>query len=135
VLDTKLVYDTPCSFVRQETTMESSMEIVMGDNGLLSLILTHGCRSRRIGTRRPWSAKPGTTRSTWAAHELTIRSTTLLPSLLPRFKHVKHLNFSQCCDQLQDSDLQLISECLKSLLVLSLGNPDEPQECISNLGF
>jgi len=110
------------------------MEIVMGDNGLLSLILTRLSepqdRYSASMVCKAWNAE-----LEWAVHELSVRSTTLLPSLLPRFKHVKHLKLDQCCDQLQDSDLQLISECHKSLLVLSLGSSDAPQVCISNLGL
>jgi len=70
-----------------------------------------------------------------AAHKLTIRSRTLLPSLLPRFKHVKHLDISRCFDQLQNSDLQMTSQCLETPVLFLLGSLLEPQKCISNLGF
>jgi hypothetical protein len=110
------------------------MEIATSDRGLLSQILT-----RLSGPQDLLSASMVCT--TWndvltqAAQKLTVRSRAFLPSLLPRFKHVKHLNLSQCIDQLQDEDLQMASESLNSLVILSLGNPDQPQECISNLGF
>jgi hypothetical protein len=114
--------------------MESSMEITISDRGLLSLILT-----RLSGPQDLLSASMVCTIwnevLTLAAKKLTIRSRALLPSLVSRFKHVKHLNLSECMDQLQDQDLQLASECLKNLVTLSLGNPDQPQECISNMGF
>jgi len=114
--------------------MESSMEITISDRGLLSLILT-----RLSGPQDLLSASMVCTIwnevLTLAAKKLTIRSRALLPSLVSRFKHVKHLNLSECMDQLEDQDLQLASECLKNLVTLSLGNPDQPQECISNMGF
>jgi len=110
------------------------MEITISDRGLLSLILT-----RLSGPQDLLSASMVCTIwnevLTLAAKKLTIRSRALLPSLVSRFKHVKHLNLSECMDQLQDQDLQLASECLKNLVTLSLGNPDQPQECISNTGF
>jgi len=111
------------------------MEIATSDRGLLSLILT-----RLSGPQDLLSASMVCT--VWndvltraAAKKLTIRSRVRLPSVLSRFKHVKHLNLSMCIDQLQDEDLEMASESLKNLSILTLGNPDEPQECISNLGF
>jgi len=110
------------------------MEIALRDRGMLSLILT-----RISGPQDQLSAsvvcKDWNDVLTLLAKKLTIRSRVLLPSLLPRFKHVKQLNLSQCIDQLYDHDLQMASECLQNLLTLSLGNPDQPQECISNSGF
>lgn len=114
--------------------MKSSNEIAMEDNELLSLVLT-----RLLEPQDRHSAsmvcKAWNDALQWSAHDLTVRSTTLLPSLLSRFKHVKHLKLDQCCDQLQDSDLELTSKCLKNLLIISVGNPDQPQLCISNLGL
>jgi len=110
------------------------MEITTSDRGLLSHILT-----RLSGPQDILSASMVCT--TWndvlsgAAKQIIFRSRARLPSLLTRFKHVKHLNLSYCVDQLQDQDLQFASESLKNLVILSLGNRDQPQECISNLGF
>jgi len=110
------------------------MEIATSDRGLLSHIL-----KRLSGPEDMLAASMVCTVwndvLTQAAQKLTIRSRALLPPLLSRFKHVKHLNLSPCVDQLQDEDLQRASESLKFLAILSLGNPDEPQESISNLGF
>lgn len=72
---------------------------------------------------------------TLLTRKLTIRSHELLPSLLTRFSLVKQLNLSRCIDQLHDRDLKMASVCLKNLHKLSLGSPDQPQECISNVGF
>jgi len=110
------------------------MEIAMRDGGLLSLILTR-LSERQDLLSASMACKKWNDVLTWAAHKLTIRSPTLLPYFLSRFKHLKHLNLAQCFDQLQDSDLEMPSECLKNLVILSLGNPEQPQECISNLGF
>lgn len=114
--------------------MKNRMEIVMGNRGLLSLILTPLSEPQdRYSASlvcRAWNDA-----IEWAVHKLSVRSTALLPSLLPRFKHVNHLQLDQCCDQLQDSDLQVISESLKSLLILSLGSPEQPQVCISDQGL
>jgi len=110
------------------------MEIALRDKGMLSLMLM-----RIEGPQDQLSAslvcKDWNEVLTSLAQRLTIRSRVLLPSLLPRFKHVKQLNLSRCTDQLHDQDLQMASKCLKNLRILSLGNPDQPQECISNAGF
>jgi len=114
--------------------MENSMEIVLSDRGMVSLILTRisGPQDRLSASMvcKDWNDV-----LTWLAQKLTIRSHVLLPSLLIRFKHVKQLNLSQCIDQLHDQDLKMASKCLKNLAILSLGNPNQPQECISNVGF
>jgi len=110
------------------------MEITTSDRGLLSHILT-----RLSGPQDILSASMVCT--TWndvlsgAAKQIIFRSRARLPSLLTRFKHVKHLNLSRCIDQLEDQDLQMASESLKDLAIFSLGNPDQPQESISNAGF
>lgn len=110
------------------------MEFTTSDRGLLSNILLRLSEKQDL-----LSASMVCT--TWndvltrAAQKLTIRSRELPPSLLNRFNHVNHLNFSQCIDQLQDQDLKTVSESLKNLVTLSLGNPDRPQELITNLGF
>lgn len=116
------------------TAMESSVEMAMADSGVLSRILTRLSETQDL-LSASMVCKQWNDVLTWASHKLTVRSTTLLPSLLSRFKYVRHLNFTPCCDQLQDSHLQLTSEYLKNLRILSLGNTDQPQECISNLGF
>lgn len=113
--------------------MESSMEAAMRDN-LLSCILSR-LLERKDRLSASMVCKSWNDVLTRAVHELTIRSRTHLPSLILRFKHVKHLNFYRCLDQLQDSDLQMISQYIETLGTLSLGNPSEPQKCISNLGF
>lgn len=85
------------------------------------------------------SAHSGTT----SIHVLLIsslagRQHSSLPLLLPCFRHITHLDFTPCCDELQDSHLQLASEWLKNLQTLSLGNLVPlagDQVCISNLGF
>lgn len=110
------------------------MEITMRDGGLLSLILTQ-LSDRQDLLSASLACKKWNDVLTWAAHKLTIRSRTVLPLLLTRFKHLKHLNLAQCSDQLQDPDLEMPSKSLKNLITLSLGNPEQPQECISNLGF
>lgn len=112
------------------------MEIATTDRGLLSHILM-----RLSGPQDMFSASMVCT--AWydvlasAAQTLTISSRVRvrLPSLLSRFNHVKRLDLSRCNDQLQDEDLRMASEALKNLVFLSLGNLDQPQECISNLGF
>lgn len=110
------------------------MEIAMRDGGLLSLILPR-LSERQDMLSASMVCKQWNDVLTWSAQKFTVRSRTLLPSFLSRFKHLNHLNLGQCCDQLQDRDLEMSSVYLKSLVILSLGNPEQPQDCISNLGF
>ncbi|GLJ11873.1 hypothetical protein SUGI_0179010 [Cryptomeria japonica] len=110
------------------------MDMATRDGGLVSRIVTrlhdtHDLLSASM-VCKAWNDEV-----TWNALYLTVRSRTLLPSLILRFKNITKSNLTQCCDQLEDTDLQMISASFKTLITLQLGNREQPQERISNIGF
>lgn len=114
--------------------MESSMEVVLRDGGVVSDIVS------RLRTARDRYAAALVCRLwhdavTWQASKLAVRTRASLPHLARPFKHIVSLDLSVIDEQLTDSDLEFCARSFGQLRTLSVGNAELPQNKISDAGL
>ncbi|CAM6099997.1 unnamed protein product [Calypogeia fissa] len=114
--------------------VESSMEVVLRDGGVVSNIVSK-LRTARDRYAAALVCRLWHDAVTWQATKLALRTRASLPHLVRPFKHIVALDLSCIDEELTDSDLEFCAMSFGYLRWLSVGHVHLPQDQISDAGL